>query len=81
LVPGDVYKSENPSTGSIINAFDMSVVNANITLWAWWSHPEYDFDNNGGIVSSFEQAVIIQNLQRQWRDLDLDKFGWLNYVN
>lgn len=79
-MPGDVSKSDNVGTGSIINAFDMAVVNANLTLDDSTKYPQYDFDNKDGIISSFEQAVIIQNLQRQGWDQDLDQFGGLNYV-
>jgi len=67
-------------TGSIINAFDMERINENLTLSDADKHPEYDFDDKDGIISSFEQAVIIQNLQRQGWDLDLDKFGGLIYT-
>jgi len=81
LVPGDVYKSDNVGTGSIINAFDMAEVNANLTLDDTTDeNRNMDFDRKSGIISSFEQAVIIQNLQRQGRDLDLDQFGGLVYT-
>jgi len=80
LVPWDVFKSDNVGTGSIINAFDMERINENLTLSDADKHPEYDFDDKDGIISSFEQAVIIQNLQRQGWDLDLDKFGGLIYT-
>jgi len=81
LVPGDVFKSDNEGlTWSIINAFDMDEINRSLTLDDATKYPNYDFDNKDGIISSFEQAVIIQNLQRQGWDQDLDQFGGLNYV-
>jgi hypothetical protein len=45
----------------------MQMINQNLTLdnTSTSLHADYDFDNKGGIISSFEQAVIIQNLQRE----------------
>ena len=58
----------------------MADINSHLTTDDTKKYPDFDFDRKDGIISSFEQAVVIQNLQREGWDLNLDKFGGLVYT-